>query len=278
MPLGTDRTDRTDRTKKKRTELAHFLRSRRAALSPQDVGLVTSARRARVGLRREEVAVLAGVSASWYAWLEQGRPIKVSDGILDAISRALRLGEPERVHLYRLADANPPLPLSDPDVPDSGLFQRMVDTQLLGPACVIDRYWEVLAFNEPAAEVLSLGREGNGNFLTSLFTGSHGERYLNRAEVARRMTARFRLQSSYGADDARYEEMADRLAAGDTRFAELWERHEVEEFGPITVELDHPEEGPVPFVLFTMDLDEAARTRLLVYLPPGVSGPEAAWP
>lgn len=275
MPLGTDRTDRT---KKKRTELAHFLRSRRAALSPEDVGLVTSARRARVGLRREEVAVLAGVSASWYAWLEQGRPIKVSDGILDAISRALRLSELERVHLYRLADANPPLPLSDPDLPDSGLFQRMVDTQLLGPACVIDRYWEILAVNEPAADVLRLGRDGNDNFLTSLFTGSHGERYLNRPEVARRMTARFRLQSSYGSDDPRYEEMADRLALDDPGFSQLWERHEVEEFVPTTVEVDHPEDGPVPFMLFTMDLDEAARTRLLVYLPPGISGPVAPWP
>lgn len=271
MPLGTDGK------KKKRSQLAHFLRSRRAGLSPEDVGLVTAARRARVGLRREEVAVLAGVSASWYAWLEQGRPIKVSDGILDAISRALRLSELERVHLYRLADANPPLPLSDPDLPDSGLFQRMVDTQLSGPACVIDRHWEVLAVNEPAAEVLRLGRDGNDNFLTSLFTGSHGERYADRPLVARQMTARFRLQSSYGADDARYERIADRLSQADPLFAELWARHEVEEPVPTSVEVDHPEDGRLSYVLFTMDLDAAARTRLLVYLPPGIAGPVSAW-
>ena len=268
---------RADSKKQRRSQLTHFLRSRRAGLSPADVGLATAGKRARVGLRREEVAVLAGVSASWYAWLEQGRPIKVSDGILDAISRALRLSELERVHLYRLADANPPLPVSSAGLPDPEVYQRVVDTQLLGPSCVIDRYWEVLAANGPAADVLRLGRDGNHNFLTSLFTGTHGKQYLNWPQVARQMTARFRLQASYVADDPRYEQIADELSQGNDEFAELWARHEVEEFVPTTVELDHPEDGRLPFVLFTMDLDEAACTRLLVYLPPGVDGPASAW-
>ncbi|WP_329214523.1 helix-turn-helix transcriptional regulator [Streptomyces sp. NBC_01485] len=264
---------RTHPKNKRRSQLTHFLRSRRAGLSPADVGLVTAGRRARVGLRREEVAVLAGVSASWYAWLEQGRPIRVSDGILDAISRALRLSELERVHLYRLADANPPLPVSGGGLPDPEVFQRVVDTQLSGPACVIDRYWDVLAVNRPAADMLRLGRDGNHNYLTSLFTGSHGRRYLNWPQVARAMTARFRLQASYVADDPRYEQTADQLAQNDPRFAELWARHEVEEFVPTTAEVDSPAAGRLPFVLFTMDLDEAACTRLLVYLPPGVADP-----
>ncbi|MGW2722952.1 helix-turn-helix transcriptional regulator [Streptomyces sp. NPDC001492] len=267
----------SDGKNKRRSQLTHFLRSRRAALSPQDVGLATAGGRRRAGLRREEVAVLAGVSASWYAWLEQGRPIRVSDGILDAISGALRLSELERVHLYRLADANPPLPAQCAGRPDREVFQRIVDTQLLGPACVIDRYWDVVAANRQAAELLHLGRDGNQNFLTSLFTASHGQKYLNWPQVARQMTARFRLQASYLADDPRYEEMADRLAESNDEFARMWARHEVEEFVPTTVELDHADEGGLPFVLFTMDLDEAACTRLLVYLPPGVTGPETVW-
>ncbi|MGW3029737.1 helix-turn-helix transcriptional regulator [Streptomyces sp. NPDC001178] len=267
----------SDGKNKRRSQLTHFLRSRRAALSPEDVGLATAGGRRKAGLRREEVAVLAGVSASWYAWLEQGRPIRVSDGILDAISGALRLTELERVHLYRLADANPPLPVQCAVRPDREVFQRIVDTQLLGPACVIDRYWDVLAANRQAAEVLHLGRDGNENFLTSLFAGSHGQKYLNWPQVARQMTARFRLQASYLADDPRYEEMADRLAESNDEFARMWARHEVEEFVPTTIELDHADEGGLPFVLFTMDLDEAACTRLLVYLPPGVTGPETVW-
>jgi transcriptional regulator with XRE-family HTH domain len=269
-------TSRTGSQKKRRNELTHFLRSRRAALSPDDVGLRSAGGRSRAGLRREEVAVLAGVSASWYAWLEQGRPIRVSDGILDAISRALRLTERERVHLYRLAEANPPLPKPGVGPSDTESFQRMVDTQLLGPACVIDRYWDILAANEQAVRILHLGRDGNENFLIGLFTGSHGHRYVDLPQVARQMTARFRLQSHL-ADDQRYEQMAERLAADSPRFAELWDRHEVEEFVPMTVDVDHPEKGPVPFTLFTMDLDEASSARLLVYLPPGVTGSQPVW-
>ncbi|MCQ0025180.1 helix-turn-helix transcriptional regulator [Streptomyces somaliensis DSM 40738] len=260
--------------KKRRNELTNFLRSRRAALSPADVGMGSAGGRTRVGLRREEVAVLAGVSASWYAWLEQGRPINVSDGILDAISRALRLTERERVHLYRLADANPPLPTPRADPPEAEVLQRVVDTRTSGPACVIDRYWDVLAANEQAVRVLRLGQDGNENFLVGLFTGSHGRQYVDLPQVARRMIARFRLQTSYLADDPRHEQMADRLSADSAWFAELWGRHEVEEFVPTTVELDHPDKGPVPFALYTMDLDEASSLRLLMYLPLGVTGPQ----
>ncbi|MFD4376450.1 helix-turn-helix transcriptional regulator [Streptomyces sp. NPDC058486] len=263
----------TGGNKKRRSQLTHFLRTRRAALSPEEVGLATTGTRARAGLRREEVAVLAGVSASWYAWLEQGRPIKVSDGVLDAISGALRLSELERVHLYRLADANPPAPVSAPAPPDSEVFRRLVDAQTLGPACVIDRYWDVLAANAPAADVLRLGRDGNANFLTSLFTGTHGERYRDLPAVARRMTARFRFQAAYGPDDPRYEQIADGLAQRHSGFAALWDRHEVEEPVPAPVELAPPGREARPFVLLTMDLAEAAGTRLLVYTPPGPDTP-----
>jgi transcriptional regulator with XRE-family HTH domain len=270
-------TPRAGSKKKRRHELTHFLRSRRAALSPADVGMGSAGVRNRVGLRREEVAVLAGVSASWYAWLEQGRPINVSDGILDAISRALRLTERERVHLYRLADANPPLPTPRADPSDTEVLQRVVDTQASGPTCVIDRYWDVLAANEQAARLLRLGQDGNENFLIGLFTGSHGRQYVNLPQVSRQMTARFRLQTSYLADDPRYEQIADRLSADSARFAELWGRHEVEEFVPTTVTLDHPDKGPVPFTLYTMDLDEASCVRLLMYLPQGVTSPQPIW-
>src|SRR3954453_7595027 len=88
----------------RRHELAAFLRSRRARVTPEDVGLPGGSRRRTPGLRREEVAQLAGVGVTWYTWLEQGRPIKASVQVLDAVSRTLRLDPTEHEHLYRLAD------------------------------------------------------------------------------------------------------------------------------------------------------------------------------
>jgi len=91
----------------RRSELAGFLRARRERLSPQEVGLPPGPRRRTPGLRREELALLAGVGVTWYTWLEQGRPINASVQVLDAVARTLRLDQAEREHLYRLAEATP---------------------------------------------------------------------------------------------------------------------------------------------------------------------------
>src|ERR1700728_2436422 len=88
----------------RRTELAAFLRSRRERISPEDLGLPAGQRRRTSGLRREEVAQLAGLGVTWYTWLEQGRPIHASPQVLEAVARTLQLDDVERQHLFRLAD------------------------------------------------------------------------------------------------------------------------------------------------------------------------------
>src|SRR5689334_23546480 len=92
---------------RRRAELGEFLKARRARLSPGDFGMPAGARRRTPGLRREEVALLAGVGVTWYTWLEQGRQINASTQVLDAVARTLRLDRAEREHLYRLAEATP---------------------------------------------------------------------------------------------------------------------------------------------------------------------------
>src|SRR5688500_12248072 len=99
-----------DARQRRSSEIREFLRSRRSRLTPEDVGMPASGGRRTPGLRREEVAVLAGVGVSWYTWLEQGREINVSAGVLDAIARVLRLDPAEREHLYLLSGLNPPQP------------------------------------------------------------------------------------------------------------------------------------------------------------------------
>src|ERR1700742_2194684 len=98
---------RPPRLATRRSELAGFLRARRERLTPQEVGLPPGPRRRTPGLRREELALLAGVGVTWYTWLEQGRPINASVQVLDAVARTLRLDQAEREHLYRLAEATP---------------------------------------------------------------------------------------------------------------------------------------------------------------------------
>ena len=127
----------------RRRELAEFLRTRRARLTPEDIGLAPGVRRRTPGLRREEVAQEAGVGVTWYTWLEQGRPIKASSQVLDSVARALRLDEAEREHLYQLSDL--PLRVTRADVPVvSEALREVVDSldplpggaveQSLGPA------------------------------------------------------------------------------------------------------------------------------------------------
>src|ERR1700755_2655057 len=91
----------------RRSELADFLRSRRERITPDDVGLPAGGRRRTPGLRREEVALLAGVGVTWYTWLEQGREINASTQVLDAVASTLRLDRAEREHMYMLAEATP---------------------------------------------------------------------------------------------------------------------------------------------------------------------------
>ncbi len=127
----------------RRRELREFLMSRRARVTPADAGLPDGgARRRTPGLRREEVAVLAGVGASWYQWLEQGRDISVSPQVLDSVGRVLRLSNAERRHLYLLAGLNPPEREVEPEKRDmcDGL-QRLIDTWMPYPAHIMDRYY-----------------------------------------------------------------------------------------------------------------------------------------
>src|SRR5262252_7928983 len=130
--------------KERREELASFLRSRRERVHPQDVGLAPGARRRTPGLRREELAQLAGVGVTWYTWLEQGRPINASVQVLDAIATTLRLDAVERAHLFRLADLPGAATAADcPDCPLPPEVQQVLDA-IKFPACVLTERFDVI--------------------------------------------------------------------------------------------------------------------------------------
>ncbi len=131
----------------RRQELSNFLRTRRARLSPADVGLPTASRRRTPGLRREEVAQLAGMSVTWYTWLEQARPICASAEMLDNLARVLRLEGIERVQLFQLGLRDPVLDSKPKARRISPLLKQMLDQMEHLPAFILSPRWDVLAWN-----------------------------------------------------------------------------------------------------------------------------------
>ena len=130
---------------RRRAELADFLRRRRESITPEDVGLPDGGRRRTPGLRREEVAQLAGVGATWYTWLEQGRDVRASLEVLESISRALRLTPAERTHLVLLGRGEDPPPCKSPAERVSGTLRRLIENLGPNPAYVLGRRWDYLA-------------------------------------------------------------------------------------------------------------------------------------
>ncbi len=134
-------------------ELGDFLRTRRARLAPDDVGLPRGTRRKTPGLRRTEVAQLVGVSVDWYTWLEQGRPITPSTQVLERLVQALRLDANERNHLFLLAHQQPPPALVPETEVVSPALQHFLDEFGTRPAFVSGRRWDVLAWNDAGCAV-----------------------------------------------------------------------------------------------------------------------------
>ena len=137
---------------RRRAELGKFLKARRARLSPGDFGTPPGSRRRTPGLRREEVALLAGVGVTWYTWLEQGRQINASTQVLDAVARTLRLDRAEREHLYRLAEATPlRTACTRLAVPDT--IREIVHSLEPLPASLVNSRFDVLLSNSASEEL-----------------------------------------------------------------------------------------------------------------------------
>ncbi|GAA3881726.1 helix-turn-helix transcriptional regulator [Saccharothrix violaceirubra] len=251
----------------RRDQLRDFLRTCRARLRPDDVGLVTAGRRRTPGLRREEVAALAGVGLPWYTWLEQGRDITVSTEVLDAIARALRLSGPERTHLYLLAGLNPPVEGGSRDADVTPELRRLVDAWHPNPAILRDRCWNLLVVNE-AARTLFGYAETDRNCLIAFFTNPrHREAHTHWTAVAPLVVAAFRADAAHFPDDPGFAAVVADLVDRSPEFARLWARHEVGRPGQTVKAVRHPEAGELLFDLTTLVVADRPDRYLELYNP-----------
>ncbi|MFI0483576.1 helix-turn-helix transcriptional regulator [Actinomadura sp. 9N215] len=251
----------------RRDELRDFLRTRRARLTPADVGMPDGGRRRTPGLRREEVAVLAGVGVSWYTWLEQGRDIKASGDVLDAIARALRLDEAEREHLYLLAGLNPPQAEAGPVAPLPPELRRLLDAWSPRPAYIRERHWNLIAYNDAAREVFGYG-DTDHNCLVTFFTSvRYRDLHMQWAAVAPDVVGRFRADAARYPDDPEFARIAGDLLAVSPEFAELWNRHEVSAATQAVKAIRHPDAGELIFESTVLPLADRPGQDLVLYNP-----------
>jgi transcriptional regulator with XRE-family HTH domain len=253
-----------------RAELAEFLRARRDAVSPEQVGLPPGTTRRRTpGLRREEVAMLAGVSLTWYTWLEQGRRINASPDVLAAIGRALRLDEAGIEHLLALAQPSS-APVDAPDEAPTALV-RLIDALDPAPAYVLGPRWEFLAWNAAQARLYPRIDELDGlerNLLWVLFADPSTRELIVDWDIhARQALAEFRVGTTSLRGDAAFAELVGKLHAESAEFAAWWPEHDVSGFETRIRRFRHPAAGLLTFEYQQLAPVEWPTLRVTTQLP-----------
>lgn len=262
-----------DQALDRRAELSEFLRTRRARLRPEDVGLPRVGRHRRVpGLRREELAQLAGVSVAYYTRLEQGQGRNVSAQVLEAIARALRLTDAERAHLTHLARPAPRSAKRPPARPQRvrEAVQQLLDAVGDVPAYVTGRRTDILAWNRMAALVFDdwgalPPRERNWARLVFLHSAVYRERYLDWDSKTADIVSFLRLDAGQHPEDPQLAALVGELSVKSEEFRGLWAAHDVKDKGHGVKRMRHPVAGELTLSYETLRLPEDADQMLVLY-------------
>ncbi|GLY64121.1 helix-turn-helix transcriptional regulator [Amycolatopsis taiwanensis] len=253
----------------RRRELAAFLRSRRERITPEQVGLPSGGRRRTPGLRREEVAQLAGVGVTWYTWLEQGRDINASAQVLEAVSATLRLDPHERAHLFTLAGVLKPKAEPEGTAVSPGL--RSILTKLEPyPAAVHNARTDILAYNRVYDWLFDVSRLPfeERNALLQCFTNPEWQaRIQNWTDGVPRSVAQFRASMAEHIGEPSWKSLVKRLRQESPAFEVLWRRHDVQPLNNHTKRFLHPEAGRLCFDYTQLWLGRRSDVRLTTYTP-----------
>jgi len=278
-PAACDLRHSRGMTTVNRDELAGFLRARRARVSPRDAGLPEVGRRRTPGLRRQEVAQLAGMSVDYYIRLEQGRGPRPSRQILSALARALMLNGDERDYLFRTAGEAPPQPLR-PGREISPGIRHLLDSMPATPAYVVDAAYNVLAWNPLAAAFIgNLDGHEDRNMIRWTFrraptdvvwTDEHFLRF------TRSTVADLRANYARYPGDPEIDSLVSEMLALSPWFAQMWDSYAVEVRGPMLKRVSHPQAGPLEFECQVLHIAETGQ-RLIAYCAAPGSPTESAF-
>ncbi|TCO72177.1 helix-turn-helix transcriptional regulator [Marinisporobacter balticus] len=252
-------------------ELADFLKTRRSKILPSQVGLPSMSRRRTPGLRREEVAQLAGIGLTWYTWLEQGRPIHVSSSVLESLSRVLLLDKHERKHLYFLANQS-----LSADVPKhqsvvTPSLQHVLDSLVLCPSLITDQRWNVIAWNKESCLLFGDFEEMNArerNIVWAMFTDiKYKQLFSDWNLYAKRLLGSFRSSCGQYIEDSWLAQFVNDLKIQSTEFNSWWPLHDVESSSEKYKLLNHPTAGRLEFEVNNFDVSNNMALKLIVHVP-----------
>ena len=250
--------------------LGTYLRDRRSKLDPTAFGFPLKRRRTP-GLRREEVAQRANMSATWYTWLEQGRGGAPSSDVLDRIARAMMLTDVEREHLFLLGLGRPPEVRYHAPEGISPRLQRVLDTLEYSPAFVRTATWDVVAWNRAAAVVLtdySTLPDGQRNVLRMMFRDSRVRAAQpNWQSVARYVVASFRADVARAGAARNVQSLVDELCATSPEFAAMWRDNDVQGHGDGVKVLHHPIAGPLSMEFSAFAVDGRPDLNMVIFNP-----------
>ncbi|TVZ04231.1 XRE family transcriptional regulator [Trebonia kvetii] len=263
-----------------RPDLAAFLRARRARLTPRDAGLPETGRRRTPGLRRQEVAQLAGMSVDYYIRLEQGRGPRPSRQVLSALARALLLNGDEREYLFLTAGESPPQPARPGRQITPGI-RHLLDGMPATPAYVVDAAYNILAWNRLAVPFIGYhaGRETDRNMIRWMFGRPATDAIWTDADslrFTRSTVADLRASYARYPGDQEIESLVGEMLALSPLFAEMWSTYEVEVRGPMLKRIRHPRLGLLEFECQVLHIAETGQ-RIIVYCAAPGSATESAF-
>jgi transcriptional regulator with XRE-family HTH domain len=253
----------------RRRELAAFLRSRRERIGPEQVGLPSAGRRRTPGLRREEVAQLAGVGVTWYTWLEQGRDINASEQVLDAIATTLRLDPYERTHLFTLAGAPEPAVEKECKAISPAIHTMLRQLEPL-PATVNNARCDILAYNRAydwLFDVSMLSFEERNTLLQCFTNPAWQARLPDLEDGMPRSVAQFRASMAEHVAEPSWKALVARLRQESPEFEKLWNQHDVQPVRNLTKRFLHPDVGLLSFDYTHLWFGQRSETRMTTYTP-----------